>query len=116
MQLSSLIQIVCLILQHNHVKYATRPTTGVMKDTPKVVTPTAASTIGTPNPFAALAETPESEPESVAESVPESVAESVGDIPDDKYLPNQVAEEAITEGNPEATTTTTTAISIAAIC
>ena len=79
-----------------------------MKDTPNVVTPTVvtptASTIGTPNPFAALAETPESESE--------SVAESVVDIPDDEYLPNQVDTEehpdAVTEANPATTTTTAT--------
>ena len=79
-----------------------------MKDTPKVVTPTAASTIGTPNPFAALAETPDSEAEAETEAVP-TVAESVRYISDNDYLPNQVITEEV---NPEANTTTTTAISI----
>ena len=81
-----------------------------MKDKPKIVTPTA-STIGTPNPFAALAETPET-PESDVGSVEESVV----DIPDDEYLPNlpnQTATEAsaITSTTvviPTATTTTAT--------
>ena len=71
-----------------------------MKDTPKVITPTA-STIGTPNRFAALAETPESELDSLVES---TVVESTVDIPDDEYLPNQ---ETATEVIPEATTTVT---------
>ena len=77
------------------MKYTTPPTTGVMKDTPKVVTPTAASSTGTPNPFAALAETPE---EAAAET---AGAVSEEDIPDDKHLPNQVTTEVIaTEVNP----------------
>ena len=71
-----------------------------MKETPKVITPTA-STLGTPNRFAALAETPESELD--------SVVESTVDIPDDEYLPNQ---EAATEVSPEATTTITGATNI----
>ena len=71
-----------------------------MKDTPKVITPTA-STIGTPNWFAASAETPESELD--------SVVESTVDIPDNEYLPNQ---EAATEVSPEATTTITGATDI----
>ena len=50
-----------------------------MKETPAVITPTAS--LGTPNRFAALAETPESDLE--------SVIESTEDIPDDEYLPNQ---------------------------
>ena len=67
-----------------------------MNDKPKVVTPSA-STIGTPNPFAALAESPET-PERDLESAVEVV-----DIPDDEYLPNlpsqtATAEAAITTG------------------
>ena len=82
-----------------------------MKDKPKVVTPTATS-IGTPNPFAALAETPERDLG--------SVEESVVDIPDDEYLPNlpnQTATEASAITStivviPSATTTPATATSI----
>ena len=71
-----------------------------MKGKPKVVIPTA-STIGTPNPFAALAETPE---EVAAETVgAEAVAAvTVEDIPNDEYLPNQVF---TTEATPQPTTT-----------
>ena len=72
-----------------------------MKDTPKVVTPTASS-IGTPNPFVALAETPET-PESDVGSVEESVV----DILDDKYLPN-LPNQTATEAS--AITSTTTVI------
>ena len=68
-----------------------------MKETPKVITPTA-STLGSPNRFAALAETPESDLDSVVESTVE--------IPDDEYLPNQEAT------SPEATTTITGATDI----
>ena len=71
-----------------------------MKETPKVITP--AASLGTPNWFAALAETPESDLD--------SVVESTVDIPDDEYLPNQ---EAAGEVSPEATTTLTGATNIA---
>ena len=88
-----------------------------MKETPNVVTPTAsASTVGTPNPFAALEETSEAETaEEANREAPTETVETIEDIPDDEYLPNQSATEVIPEANqsatvviPEATITTTT--------
>ena len=87
--------------------------TGVMKRTPNLVTPTAvasASTVSTPNPFAALAETPESETESVEESVVESSVDTPTDIPEDEFLPNQLATEVTPEATPTAITATAASI------
>ena len=70
-----------------------------MKEKPTVVTPTAA--VGTPNPFAALAEAEDTtEPAETALEIPNT--DAALEISENKYLPNQVAQELQSTG-PQST-------------
>ena len=76
-----------------------------MKGKPTVVTPTG--TVGTPNPFAALAEAENTtDPADATPEIPNNKALEIPKAPPalgiskDKYLPNQVAPEPQSTGEP----------------